>query len=76
MKSNPSFDWGDVELRVYDIQLSAYLNKILPDGIADVEDISRERIARSVGILKFRDFLVSSPDRDFQRLGNGRIIAT
>ena len=76
MKSNPSFNWIHLSQGYIKYCNTTYLNELLLDGTTDVEDVGRKRVARSTGILKFQDFLVTSPDRDFHEFDNRFIIAT
>lgn len=51
-------------------------NKVLLDGIADVENISSEGVVRLVGILKFGNCFVTAPDWYFLGISIRRVIAT
>ena len=76
MKSNPSFDWIHLSQGYVTYCNTTNLNELLLDGTTDVEDLGRKRVARSIGILEFQDFLVTSPDRNFHGFDNRIIIAT
>ena len=54
---------------------NTYIQKVLLDGISNVEDVSRERVVRSIIILEFRDLLIASPHRKIKSV-NSRIIST
>ena len=49
-------------------------NEILPYGVSDVEDVSRERVTGLIRVLKLRNLFVATPDRYFPGMRVGGII--